>query len=266
MCMIRFLIIISFIFSQNIASEENLKVIRTANNTGSTFTGVYDPISQAYVEFAARDLNPTLEIGAGRGATVTELVKQREFLKNSANVVVNDISNQHLNEALKNYPNLNNTNVTMLPGAFPWDLNFPKATFNSILTSRVFHFLTPEEWQTGLNKIFIWLKEGGRLYITTGSYFIPHQKDNIKLIETKKESGVLWPATFKSGKEAYGPDSHSGFANLVDKEILERELKLAGFEILQIDYLDFRDLLPADSCLDGREVVEAIAIKPIREK
>jgi len=151
----------------------------------------------------------------------------------------------------------------LLPGAFPEQLEFPKKTFNSILASRFFHFLTPKEWQIGLKKIFSWLKPGGKFYITTGTYFINYQKNNISLIEEKKQKGIKWPASFNSGKEAYGPKSRSGAATLVDQEILERELKLAGFKILKSEYVDLRKYLPADFCLDGREAIGVIAIKEI---
>lgn len=46
----------------------------------------------------------------------------------------------------------------------------------------------------------------------------------------------------------------------IDKNILQRELNVAGFNIERIEYLNRIDY-PTDSRLDGRESVGAIATK-----
>ena len=255
------IIIFCITINTTYAKQDIPTTVDTVNQIGWMFTGVFDNISNAYIEFAAKDPYPTLELGAGRGATAAELVKKRKFFKNNSEIVVNELSTTHLEMAAKEYPVLQEKMVKFLPGAFPEQLKFSEATFNSILASRFFHFLTPQEWQTGLKKIFYWLKPGGKFYITTGTYFINYQKNNIHLIEEKKHKGIEWPAYFKTGKEAYGPKSKSSVANLVDQEILERELKLIGFKILKSEYVDLRKYLPADFCLDGREAIGVIATK-----
>lgn len=200
-------------------------------------------------------------MGAGRGATAALLAERRKMFNNNAELIINDLSSEHLDEAKVTYPVLNQKNIIMVAGIFPEAIEFPNESFNTILASRFFHFLTPEQWRLGLKKIHAWLKPGGRFYITTGTYWVAKQKDNIKNIELKKQKGVLWPAVFKSGQEAYGGDSNSTQATLVDREILIRELKLAGFEILYDEYIDGRKLLPENFCLDGKEGIGAIAVK-----
>ena len=46
----------------------------------------------------------------------------------------------------------------------------------------------------------------------------------------------------------------------LDKDILKRELKRAGFDIENIEYINRIDY-PSDTQLDGRESVGAIAVK-----
>lgn len=245
-----------------VAQEKMDTIVKTDNETGWTFRGVYDKFSQTYVDFASQDSNASLELGAGRGATAAALVERKKILGNQAKLIVNDLSSGHLDEAIAAYPILNQKNVKMVPGKFPEEINFPSESFNTILASRLFHILTPEQWRIGLKKIHAWLKPGGRFYITTGTYWVAKQKDNIKKIELKKQNGDLWPALFKNSQEAYGVDSKGGPATLVDRDILIRELKLAGFEVIYDEYIDGRKLLPASFCLDGKEGIGAIAIKP----
>lgn len=254
-----------FISTNTAYAQEKLNTfVKTGNETGWTFNGVYDKFSQAYVDYASQDNNASLELGAGRGATAAALVEKRNALNNNAELIINDLSSGHLIDAKAKYPILNQKNVKMSPGKFPKDLNFENGSFNTILASRLFHFLTPEQWRVGLKKIYVWLNPGGRFYITTGTYWVAKQKNNIKNIELKKQNGDLWPAVFKSGQEAYGGDSKSEMANLVDRDILIRELKLAGFEVVYDEYIDGRKLLPASFCLDGKEGIGAIAIKPFK--
>jgi SAM-dependent methyltransferase len=237
-------------------------MIKTENKMGTTFTSVFDSISKAYIEFAAQDFNPTLELGAGRGVTAAELVKKRKYFQNNTLVIVNDLSKKHLADAIKEHPYLKCRMVKMLPRAFPEELDFPGAFFNSILAVRFFQFLTPEQWITGFEKIFNWLKPGGRFYVVTGSYFTAYQMNNIESIEKKKLEGVEWPACFKTGRDAYGPNSLViSNITLVDREILERELKRVGFKVLYNEYQDIGKYLPSNFCIDGRGLIGAIAIK-----
>jgi ubiquinone/menaquinone biosynthesis C-methylase UbiE len=259
-CILGFVLPLLFV-SEALSVNDNVTFVKTTNDKGWTFTDIFDEFSKEYVSFSTKDPNPTLEIGAGRAATAAVLVKQRQSIKNSAKVVINDLSDEHFKDALAEYPQLKNTAVTFLPGRFPTQLEFSENSFNTILASRIFHFLSPEDWRLGLKKIHTWLKPGGKFYITTGTYFIKHQKDNIIAIEKLKKQGELWPATFPSGKEAYGNVAPSSTATLVDKEILTRELTLAGFKIIKIGYVDLRPYLPDSFVYDGKEAIGAIVMK-----
>jgi SAM-dependent methyltransferase len=237
----------------------------TVNQRGWIFTQVVDPISQAYVQYATHDPYSTLEIGFGGGATAAELLKGQLGQLNDRDehsIYLNDLSNDVIAHAMQVHPELNHPRVIPLAGIFPDEIEFPHQSLGSVLASRVFHYLTPEQWRVGINQIFKWLRPGGKLFITTGSYFIRNQADRIPSILDKKARGTEWPAYYETAREAYGSGAGKGVANLVDEEILLRELKRAGFTVEKFSYLDARKILPASFVLNGREGVGAIATKP----
>src|SRR5579871_737295 len=80
--------------SEALSINDNPTFVKTTNDRGWTFTDIFDEFSKEYVFFSTKDPNPTLEIGAGRAATAAVLVKQRQSIKNSAKVVINDLSDE----------------------------------------------------------------------------------------------------------------------------------------------------------------------------
>ena len=233
----------------------------TVTHRGWFFKKVFDLYSQSYVRENAFDTRPTLEIGFGGSATAPAVLREKLRYGTPGKIYLNDLVPAVFEQAIAAYPFLKNDLVNFVPGIFPNEIQFPDHYFGTILASRIFHFIPENQWRNALEQIYRWLKPGGKFYITAGTYFIQPLKDRIESILEAKAAGSEWPASFRSGKDAYGPLSISGDATLIDLDILQRELTRVGFKIVLSSYLDARPLLPPEFCLDGREAVGAIAIK-----
>lgn len=140
-----------------------------------------------------------LDIGAGIGSN-TELL-----LDAGVTVVANDLSAIHLAQ-LKYKLDMRENKSHLFKRLYLNDghldsLNFPDNSFDGVLISHVFHYLTPQEITSLLPKLFRWLKPGGRLYIQAFnikfedfSWYQPTYEENIK-------AGVQWPGFIENAHE-----------------------------------------------------------------
>jgi SAM-dependent methyltransferase len=130
----------------------------------------------------------------------------------------------------------------LYPAAFPYGIDLPAESLGAVLTSRMVHFLTPEQVEAGFKKIHRWLKPGGKLFFTSVSpyhdafreRFAPTYEQNLK--EGKEWPGVIenqWEINPKH-KEYVEP-----YLNVFDVPQLEKLLPKYGFEIDSIKLFDY---------------------------
>jgi len=262
--------------------------LRSLTGSGMTFTGVLDTdwVTNAFIDHAKSNQDSALEIGFGGGATAKalfdafdELGINRGFklcLNDKADTQVEQCKDQGLNvknfklvaDVFDKYPRLEKAyddgQITFLMGEFE-NLDarlIPAGSLGSVLASRVFHFIP--KWEENFKKIHKWLKPGGVLFITTGSYFLqPHIATAIKNgfdifayedtegcgfegNEKLRPSGLFGhieqnsPIQLVGCEKAYGSQSGEIVGRdtvqfLANHSILETLLREVGFNILSGD-------------------------------
>lgn len=155
---------------------------------------------------------------------------------------------EHLN-ILENLASKNESyaRLQIFKGLFPNELSFENNSLGAVLASHVFSFLTPEKMNEGLGKIFHWLTPGGVLFVQFYTTWIAELVSNKNFQDEYKrciDSGMKWPGYFKKfNRYTDDPDDSADPAfpedcQMLDVDILVRNLKSTGFEILSSDYVD----------------------------
>jgi len=198
----------------------------------------------------------SLELGAGFGFTASEA------LKSGASIVVNDLEQSHLTNFIKKHSDTYGDRLVVYPGAFPENLEFNRNSFACIFSSKMFHFLDGPSIERGLEKCHNWLKNSGKLYILVDSVFRKNWSEFHSEFFKRKENKEKWPGwTDKiSTYEGTRAQDLPCWFNAMDKDVLERAVINAQFEIEEITYISRPDY-PADVRLDGRENIAIIARK-----
>ena len=214
--------------------------------------------NQAFIDFAGSAPGPVLDIGAAYGlATIPALEK-------GAHVIANDLEEKHL-QILKNKVPLSYLNhLELKPGRMPNAVHFDDNSLGAVLASRILNFLLPEEFQESFDKIFKWLKPGGKFFFLGATPYMGNFKKFLPTYLKNKMKGQKWPGFLNdipSCAPERAPDLPQ-FINLIDEDILTHSLIEAGFIIEDIGYSPAIDEHPQDMKLDGREQIGAIAIKP----
>lgn len=188
-----------------------------------------------------------LEIGAAEGHQTFKMLSQGAFVTaielNKIASLSTEIYTQnsflgtlpHRPDYLKEKP------LETITAKFPNDLaleRIQEGSYDTILLSHVSHYLTGDEFRAGIGKIKSWLKPGGRFYFQTLTpYSNPYSCGAISF-EQRAEAGDLWPGYSKSATRRGLQMPQEGHP--ISPSILERELRLAGFEIKYINYASFR--------------------------
>lgn len=251
--------------------EETGKFTKTYNPSGGFTTTPCDPVSQKFLKYSeeiARTGGAILEIGAAFGVT------SLQALAKGATVYCNDIDAKNLAVVRSRYiEGIEESSVTgddsslvLVPGEFPDELSgLPKNFFDAILICRVMHFFTGAQIEKSLRSLSSFLKPGGRIYVVCETPFLKNWQKFIPEYEKRLLEAVQWPgeisnpAEFESsGRAASLPK----FVHWITKEVMEKALKSASFDIEHLDYIDRNGQFPEDLLFDGRESIGAIAIKP----
>ncbi len=215
-----------------------------------------DSYSKAFINYAFKQKLPSLEIGAAFG-TVTIAA-----LKKGAKIIANDLDIRHLEILSQNVPLSLNQNLCLLPGRFPYDLNLPSKSLASVFSSRVFHFLTPQEIADGLKQINRMLIPGGKLFVITETPYLKDYQKFIPVFECRKKEGKKWPGVIEN-VALYAPtrmDNIPSLLHFFDDVTLSETLSRFGFKIERASMFERPDY-PPDLRLDGRESVGIIAVK-----
>jgi SAM-dependent methyltransferase len=233
-------------------------MVPTLNSTGFMFRN-RDAYAEEFIQMAGSIPDPVLDLGCAYGvATIPAL-------EAGATVVAADMEQQHLDILQEKVPEALRRNLTCKTGKLP-EIDFEPEQFGAILCSRVIHFLTGEDVDASIAKIYRWLKPGGKFFLVADTpYGI--WRGAVPKFEEGKRNGERWPGYIvglhnyiASPVGAQKPIEKPPFMNLLDVDLLKRILAEAGFRIERatfIDRSDFRGL----GRMDGRENVGALAIK-----
>lgn len=215
-----------------------------------------DSFAEEFVAFAAQQDGEVLDMGCAFG------VASLAALKAGARVCACDMEPKHLDMVVQETPPDLKANLRTVEGMLP-DVHFPDLSFNAIIASRVIHFLTGPNIQTTLNAMFTWLKPGGRLYLVADTPYMPGWDDIVPSYEAAKSAGEPWPGfipDFARYTSSNAPGSGApDFVNTLDPDMLERECRLAGFEIIRSSFFGLQRLGDA---ANGREHAGCAAVKP----
>ncbi|MDP4708704.1 MAG: class I SAM-dependent methyltransferase [Rickettsiaceae bacterium] len=195
-----------------------------------------DEFAAELVEYAGQESLPILELGSAYGYTA------HKILEKGAKLVVNDLSYEHLAILLQGVKRQYLQNLTIKAGRFP-EINFPNNSFGAVLTSRMMHFLTPQEASAGFNKIYDWLVPGGKFFfIVITPYHFTLRDKFLPTYNKRFLAKESWPGRVESNKQLAGelaldvPDSILVF----DVEELQSLLPQYGFRIDKIKRFDYK--------------------------
>lgn len=237
---------------------ENGMMIPTLDSQG--WVWLYrDEITESYIGYAAKTRGLMLEIGAGYGHIVLEV------LKTGARVIADEMSQGQLEIIQRRAAESGLSGLEVIKAEFPEKLDLPGDTIDAILISRVFHFFTGERIREGLRKIQSWLRPGGKVFIVTDSVYRTIFKELIPQYEKNLAGGVEWPGWVEDvrrlvPKGRIDPETQPLAMNLMDPAIMRRELVLAGFEVEVASFFRYA-AEPDYARLDGREITGAIGVK-----
>ena len=131
------------------------------------------------------------------------------------------------------------------------------------MACRWIHFLNGEELRKVLSKCFEALKCGGKLCLTTESVHHGLFKEKLGRYMEEKTAGVEWPGMQETEELIRAMQSNlPGNFMFYDTDVIERELKRAGFDVEKVGCIDRRGVYPGNGCNDSREGIGAIAVKP----
>lgn len=241
---------------KNIPEQEDALIV-TLNKMGymNTESEFYN---DAFVDFSAQCPHPCLEVGTAYGRTAIAA------LKKGATIIANDLSAGHLEVVLQNTPEHLRKNLTLVPGAFPEVLSIEENSLGAVLSSRMLNFLEPDTLPEAIEKVFKWLKPGGKFFILVSSPYMGNFKEFVPHYLKARAEKKQWPGLLED-MAAYNPGRAQdlpSFMNLLDIEDIALLLVKAGFYIENIGYSAVSSRYPDDVKFDGREHVGAIAFKP----
>jgi predicted SAM-dependent methyltransferase len=230
--------------------------VRTLNNMGYMSLS-FDPYTEQYLQFCAENPEATVfEGGAAFGQAVLAA------LKLGVKVVANDKESKHLQFISESTPHSLKPLLTLCVGSLPFEVNFPTASFDAILSSRMLHFLTGHEIELCIKKFFSWLKKGGKIFLIAETPYLKCYAPFIATYEQRKREGAKWPglvATSRFRNIRY--NNLPSFLHFLDPEVLSTICEKSGFVIEKSTTINRMDF-PPELRFDGRESVGIIASKP----
>lgn len=231
-------------------------LIPTLNKTG-WMTKALDAYSREFAEYAGKigaDGIESLDIGCAYGvATLAALTA-------GARICACDLEPRHIEILDQRVRADARDRYRSRAGAMP-DVDFPAAGFGAILASRVLHFLDGEQIGITLQKMHDWLIPGGRIYVVADTPYTGPWYIHAATYEEKKAAGDPWPGFCDDYvgllPKGTDPEGHPAFINPLDPDILARECKAAGFNVISAAFLS-----ASTSKARGNEHAGVIAAKP----
>jgi SAM-dependent methyltransferase len=187
-----------------------------------------DYFSDRFVHYAADCVAPVLDMGCAYG------VATRAALDRGATVHACDMEAGHVEILAQEVPEGQRARLVTSVGTLP-NVEFPDASFDAILCSRVLHFLLATEIRTTLAKMQRWLRPEGRIFLVTDTPYSGFWFPGAPAYERRKAAGEEWPGliedigVFLPGQRL--PPGMLPYLNPLDPDILARECHRAGFVV-----------------------------------
>lgn len=241
----------------NMPAPVSEHLVMTLNGSGPA-TMYMDDYAKQFIQYAAEQTAPVLELGAAYGFVTIAA------LKAGATVIANDIEPRHLQILYNKTPEDCHERLTLMPGAFPRDLNLPAQSIAGCYIARMLGYLDPSQLQLGFEALFACLKTNAKLFIIASPPYKAIFRNTIPLYEQRIQENKLWPGYFTDLKQLvggqYGPYVPDRL-HFLDDIVLTRELERVGFVVEKAELFARKDL-PRKALWDGREGVIAIGRKP----
>jgi len=235
------------------------------NRLGFDFTlsqEMYDNwFTRKFMEYATKLEKPILEVGPGNGTFVL-----RAIAKDNT-VIASDVSIKQLIN-IRRYvtkDGLPLKNLYLDNSSFPETTNFKERSLSAVMLHRVLYFLSPNQVEEGLAKIYKWLEPEGKLFIAVMSpqhgefsdWFLP-------TYEQRWKEGEDWPGNCLKTKDALPLHSYNlpEYIHVMDERPLERALYKYGFSIESKGFISMKSFSGAKgNKRNGKEVFGIIAAK-----
>lgn len=273
-----------FTYDQALAKcDENNLQIQQPEPDGRTQTLNKKGAVTATIDSAARDFlkfgkgKAILEIGGCYGDVMLQALKQSE----STIYALNDMDGRHLFIAAKRlcqkiqHNSLKSSSAKQVKFVQA-DITNTKdvqklAQYEAIYVGRVFHFLTPEQFELSVKHLFLLLKPKGRVFASAITPYVKRFERFIPEYERRLAAGEEYPGFVKSLRE-YVNDKVTSLLQIkniseepflfLDVEVLRHIFERNGFRILECRTLPL-DYKSESWVYDGRENVMIIAEKDL---
>ncbi|HBG33895.1 MAG TPA: class I SAM-dependent methyltransferase [Holosporales bacterium] len=237
--------------------EEKEALVVTLNRMGYMLSQP-EKYNQAFIDFAPFAPGPVLDIGAAYGlATIPALEK-------GAFVIANDLDERHLKILKNKLPPSLRKRLMLKPGRMPNGLEFEENSLGAVLASRVLNFIAPEELLPSFEKIFRWLRPGGKFFFLGATPYMGNFQRFIPLYLKRKKEGQKWPGLLEN-IPFYAPNRACDlpqFIHLLDEDDLRQLSTKVGLIIEEMSYSPAIEEHPQEMKFDGREQIGFIAFKP----
>ena len=231
----------------------------TKNKHGFTYN--LSPFGNAFVAFAEKASHPLVDIGCAFG------VASIPALEMGADVIAIDLEETHLESLMKNVPAHLSKKIKTIRARFP-DVDFPASSISGVYMSQVLPFLSGQEIENGIEKIYNWLIPGGKLFIVSFTPYIDHVSSFIPVYEHRKNNKIEWAGYIDDlSKYSLDPNISKNLPNKInhiDADDLARVCLKFNLHIEKLEYFgDPDNTLPKGIKFDDRERVGLIARKPL---
>lgn len=236
--------------------REESGFIVTLNKTGHMLAKP-DRYNLAFIDYVKTCHNKVLDIGVAYGVATIPVLQSSKV-----KVFANDIDVRHLEILFKRTPIEFQDRLVTVLGEFPHQLDFEPETFEAILASRVIHFLRGDDILTAFEKLYSWLKPGGKLFLTALTPYTGNFKAFIPIFEERVKSRQKWPGYVEDTSLYLAHRVHQmpPFLTVFDLEQVEELALKVGFKIDKLSYIPAIEA-PDDLKLDGREHLGIICTK-----
>ena len=242
------------------ASLNTTGVIPTLNRTGVMLEAL-NYYSRSFADYAGQCGGEVLDIGCAYGVATTAAIER------GGCVLAVDMEQRHLDILWDRISDKVKCRIKTQQGILP-DVNFDHGRFAAIHGGRVIHFLKPDDVKVTLQKMYRWLRPGGKLFLTADTPYVGYWASKAPDYEARKQAGELWPGYIPDVDKIFDQKDVEGSPSLInplDPDILERECRAANFEVEKVGLMTALDAGVGGD--NGHPVaVGIIAVKPVRKK